>query len=82
MTTERQAGSRKFDEAREVCEELSDALEGAGVCLPSLSPDVLSCTGPGPGALVELGRCNLPTARALAAVLRRGALNRTSEVAG
>ncbi|TDC77454.1 hypothetical protein [Streptomyces hainanensis] len=57
----------------EAVQELSDALAGAGIVLPSLAVDLVSCTSvfhirP----LVELGRCDVDTARRLAAVVRAG----------
>ncbi|SCK46436.1 hypothetical protein H181DRAFT_04135 [Streptomyces sp. WMMB 714] len=53
---------------------LGDALAALGITLPSLSIDLLSCSRPlGPRPLVELGRCNLETAAALTAALRRAA---------
>jgi hypothetical protein len=64
-------------DAEEACEELRDALRAVGVTLPSLGVDAVSCAGSAPFALLDLGRCNVATARALAAVLRDG-----REVAG
>ncbi|PZT75453.1 hypothetical protein [Streptomyces sp. AC1-42W] len=71
MDTERapQAARDKVKEAELACGELRDALGAAGVKLPSLGLDVVSCVGPDPLALIELGRCNVETARALAAVV-------------
>ncbi|MBO8184720.1 hypothetical protein JW592_04410 [Streptomyces sp. DW4-2] len=57
----------------EACDELKDALTAAGVKLPSLSVEVASYAGWSKPALIELGRCNVATARALAAALRSGA---------
>ncbi|MFD7920791.1 hypothetical protein ACFV3R_16390 [Streptomyces sp. NPDC059740] len=54
-------------------EEVRAALTAAGIVLPSLGLDTLSCYGARPFALIELSRCNLATARALAAVVRAGA---------
>jgi hypothetical protein len=52
--------------------EIQEALTGLGITLPSLGIDLLSCSRPvDPRPLVELGRCNLETAAALAAALRR-----------
>lgn len=56
--------------AGEACDELRAALKAAGVVLPSLGLDPVSCTGAAPLGLIELGRCNIDTARALAAALR------------
>jgi hypothetical protein len=56
----------------EAVADLQDALTAAGVTLPSLGIDLASCTSlVRPRPLVELGRCNLDTARALAAALRK-----------
>ncbi|WP_019075495.1 hypothetical protein [Streptomyces hokutonensis] len=56
-------------------EELRDALAGHGITLPSLRVDLptLASTYPPRAGLVALGNCNLATARALAAVLRKAA---------
>lgn len=59
-------------DAEAACEELVAALRKAGITLPSLGLDPLSYGGEFSFALVELGRCNIPTARALAAALRQG----------
>ncbi|NBE53621.1 hypothetical protein [Streptomyces boluensis] len=59
-------------DAEAACQELSAALAKAGVTLPSLGLDPLSYGGEFSFALVELGRCNVSTARALAAALRQG----------
>ncbi|CAM5285755.1 hypothetical protein GCM10010329_19630 [Streptomyces spiroverticillatus] len=60
--------TRAAEEARD---ELRDALAGVGVQLPSLGLDAASLAGSQPRPLLELGRCNLDTARALAAALRK-----------
>lgn len=66
------AVTEAIDAATEAVAELRDALTGAGVVLPSLGIDLVACTRPiAPHPLVELGSCNLATARALAAALRR-----------
>ncbi|MFP8940919.1 hypothetical protein ACLIYM_05715 [Streptomyces fenghuangensis] len=55
--------------------ELHAALAGNGITLPSLGIDLASCTRTvDPRPLVELGRCNLETARALTAALERAAV--------
>ncbi|MFD7058343.1 hypothetical protein [Streptomyces sp. NPDC059906] len=59
-------------DAERACEELRDALGAAGVTLPSLGLDAVSCAGSAPLALIDLGRCNVATVRALAAALRSG----------
>ncbi|MFE4048201.1 hypothetical protein [Streptomyces sp. YIM B13518] len=45
-------------------------MAGVGVTLPSLAPDVPMGVACHTEPLIDLGRCNLPTARKLAAVLR------------
>ncbi|MFD5318442.1 hypothetical protein [Streptomyces sp. NPDC127098] len=57
----------------EAVQELSEALAGAGIVLPSLGVDLVSCTSVfHTRPLVELGRCDVDTARRLAAVVRAG----------
>ncbi|MFI1437491.1 hypothetical protein [Streptomyces lydicus] len=67
MTTE------PHTEARAACDELAAALRQAGIVLPSLGVDPVSCARPSPRPLVELGRCNLETVRRLTAVVARAA---------
>lgn len=68
------AVTEAIDAATEAVVELQDALTAAGVVLPSLGIDLVACTRPvAPHPLVELGSCNLATARALTAALRRAA---------
>jgi hypothetical protein len=59
-------------EAEQVRDELSEALQAAGITLPSLGVEPVSYADEQPLPLVELGRCNLMTARQIAAALRRG----------
>lgn len=61
-------------EARSACDELAAALASAGITLPSLGLDAVTTAGTGPHRrpLVELGCCNVETARALADALRAG----------
>ncbi|MDI3422139.1 hypothetical protein [Streptomyces luteolus] len=66
----RLSAEEKIRAAELARDELRDALAKAGVKLPSLGLDIASCVGPAPLALIELGRCNIATARALAAALR------------
>ncbi|MFI0486122.1 hypothetical protein [Actinomadura sp. 9N215] len=64
--------TRPYDESRNALEDLQGALDAAGVKLPSLGLE----NGPVIGSrtpLIELGRCNIETARKLAEVIRRGA---------
>ena len=51
-------------------EESGAALTGAGITLPSPALDVPMVAACHAEPLIDLGRCNLPTARKLAAVLR------------
>lgn len=64
MTQERIA------EAEAARDELAAALKGTGIVLPSLCVDPVSYSYERPRPLVELGRCNLETARQLIAVLK------------
>lgn len=73
MASSETAGTTRIKEAGAACAELAGALRAAGVVLPSLGLDTASCAGPQPLALIELGRCNVATARQLAAALRAGA---------
>ncbi|MFD7530249.1 hypothetical protein ACFV8E_22065 [Streptomyces sp. NPDC059849] len=69
-----QATEDGIGDAERARDELSDALKVAGVKLPSLSLDAVSCAGTAPRVLIDLGRCNVATAHALASALRlRGA---------
>ncbi|MEU7178847.1 MULTISPECIES: hypothetical protein [Streptomyces] len=72
MTTvgRQQTAMDKVRDAEQARDELRDALKAAGVQLPSLGLDAATCVGPAPLALIDLGRCNVGTARALAAALR------------
>jgi hypothetical protein len=67
-----QTAGEKVRDAERARDELRDALHEAGVRLPSLGLDAASCAGPAPLALIDLGRCNVETARAIAAALRPG----------
>ncbi|MGP3733889.1 hypothetical protein ACTWJ9_11775 [Streptomyces sp. GDS52] len=54
-------------------EELRDALAAHGITLPSLGVDIPTFAARYPTRpLIALGNCNLLTARALTAVLRKG----------
>ncbi|MDI3407362.1 hypothetical protein [Streptomyces cavernicola] len=70
MTHDKNELLKQAEAARE---ELDAALTAAGVVLPSLGVDLIAYTAQRPFALVELGRCNVSTAKALAAALRAGA---------
>ncbi|WP_369189095.1 hypothetical protein [Streptomyces sp. R08] len=67
-----QTADEKIADAETALTELADALKAAGVTLPSLRLDPGSMAGPAPLCLVDLSRCNVKTARALAAVIRAG----------
>lgn len=66
----RQSADGKVKDAERARDELRDALRAAGVKLPSLGLDIASCAGSAPLALIDLGRCNVETARALAVAVR------------
>ncbi|MCX5236877.1 hypothetical protein OG824_16905 [Streptomyces prunicolor] len=53
--------------------ELQAALKAHGITLPSLGLDLPSVVMAYDTPLVELGNCNLDTARALTAALRKAA---------
>jgi hypothetical protein len=72
MARERPAAAETLRQADTVRAELNAALADAGVPLPSLRVDPLSWAEEEPRPLIELGRCNLATARALTAALRAG----------
>lgn len=59
----------RMRQAEGVTVELQAALRAAGITLPSLGVDPVSCASAHMAPLVELGRCNLDTARRLAGVL-------------
>lgn len=59
-------------QAEDARDELDAALTAAGIVLPSLDVDLIAYTDRRRFALVDLGRCNVTTARALAAALRAG----------
>lgn len=58
-----------LQDAEAAVAELRDALARAGVTLPSLRLDPVSCAGADTRVLVELGRCTVETARRMAAAL-------------
>lgn len=71
-TGRRRTATEKVRDAERARDELREALKAAGVQLPSLGLDIASCVGPAPLTLIDLGRCNVETARALAAALQPG----------
>lgn len=56
-------------EAERAHAELCAALRNAGVVLPSVRLDPMAYAEETPRPLIDLGRCNVPTARALTAAL-------------
>ncbi|BAU83066.1 hypothetical protein SLA_2132 [Streptomyces laurentii] len=75
---------RSTDEACEaVVRELGDALERAGIVLPSLGLDAVTLTsGPPRAPLVDLGRCSAGIARQLTEALLRARADRADPAAG
>ncbi|MGW7370189.1 hypothetical protein ACWGI8_43940 [Streptomyces sp. NPDC054841] len=65
-----------LQDAEAAVAELRGALARAGVILPSLGLDPVSCAGGDPRVLVELGRCTVETARRMAAALPGEATDR------
>jgi hypothetical protein len=72
------ASAEILHEAERVHRELTAALRSAGIVLPSLRVSTLTYAEDAPRPLIELGGCNLPTARALAAALRTQPTGTTS----
>lgn len=62
--------SEKFEEIEAALAELEEALASRGITLPSLGIDLFTAGSTVLPPLVELGRCNAQTARALARALR------------
>jgi D-alanyl-D-alanine carboxypeptidase len=60
-------------EANSEVAELQAALKANGITLPSLGLDLPSVVMTYGSPLVDLGNCNLDTARALTAALRKAA---------
>lgn len=59
----------RMQAAQEEVQRLRSALAAAGITLPSLGLDLSSCTGSADTPLLDLGRVNLDTARALVALV-------------
>ncbi|MCX2968041.1 hypothetical protein WDH52_05570 [Streptomyces sp. TRM70308] len=70
MTEGRRLALERLRRAEEAVNDLRDELGRAGLVLPSLRIDPVSAAGNEPSPLIDLGRCNVETARRLAAVLR------------
>lgn len=68
MTTNEKPATLKG--AEEIREELTAALHAQGITLPSLRIDAGSWSGDECRPLMDLGRCNLPTAHRLAQAVR------------
>jgi hypothetical protein len=66
-----QTAAQKIREAETVRDELMAVLAGAGITLSSLRIDALAYGDEKPHPLIDLGRCNVPTARGLLAALRK-----------
>ncbi|GHJ39951.1 hypothetical protein Sm713_55600 [Streptomyces sp. TS71-3] len=64
--------AERIKEAENVRDELWAALHAFGITLPSLCVEPAAYADAWPRPLVELGRCNLQTARRLTDALRRG----------
>ncbi|WP_432071982.1 hypothetical protein [Streptomyces wuyuanensis] len=61
-------------DADDCVEQLRSALAAHGITLPSLGVDLPTFAARCPTrSLIALGNCNVPTARALVAALRKGA---------
>ncbi|MER6995085.1 hypothetical protein [Streptomyces sp. NPDC000410] len=65
-----------LEEAEAVVAQLRTALARAGVTLPSLGLDPVSYAGEDARVLVDLGRCNIETARRMVAALPKEAADR------
>ncbi|GAU68908.1 hypothetical protein SSP35_09_01520 [Streptomyces sp. NBRC 110611] len=72
MTTEAHTTEPR-SAAQEACDELAAALAEAGIVLPSLGVDLVTYSSQRPSVLIELGRCNVATARRLVAALAKAA---------
>jgi hypothetical protein len=61
---------KALEEAALALGEMREALARAGITLPSLRLDTASYADVNPRPLVELGRCNVETARKITHALR------------
>jgi hypothetical protein len=64
---------KALEEAERALAEMREALARAGITLPSLRLDAASYADVNPRPLVELGRCNVETARKITQAPRPGA---------
>ncbi|MFG2227467.1 hypothetical protein [Streptomyces sp. NPDC048644] len=69
MSERRRLEAERLGEAEEIVRVVDESLRELGVTLPSLRVDPVSCVMADPQPLIELGRCNLATARRLVEVL-------------
>lgn len=67
---DRRTATQRIEEAERVRDELCAALHGAGIVLPSLDLEPVAYAERTPRPLLDLGRCNLSTARKLTAALQ------------
>jgi hypothetical protein len=70
MGDEQQTEAGELRNAEAVCNELNAALRGLGIVLPSLWVEPGGYASVDLRPLVQLGRCNLDTARKLLSALR------------
>jgi hypothetical protein len=69
--SERRLTANALWEVDDAVRALDEGLRAHGITLPSLGVDPVSCAMAAPRPLVELGRCNLATARQLVELLAR-----------
>ncbi len=62
--------AQKLRKAEDTRDDLSAVLRTLGIVLPSLSVEPMAYGDENPDPLIDMGRCNLRTARKLLAVLR------------
>ena len=65
----RKTAAEKIREAEAARDKLKAALHSAGITLPSLNIEAADYADENPQPLLDLGSCNVQTARKLAAVL-------------
>jgi hypothetical protein len=62
--------TEKLRDAEDTRDGLGETLRALGVSLPSLGVETLAYAEDDPNPLIDLGRCNMSTARKLLTVLR------------